>query len=481
MKAYMLAVLATALLAQDAYSQAGPCSEDLCNQKRKKIDAVCHSVGGLVYFELPDGSMCYCKCSCLEGRTLVAVDANASKEIHGIKVGETVLALQKDGTWQKSSVVYSQGTHYSPKPIYYAIYVKLENDTDLLVTPDHLFMTPAKGLVRADRLSPSDKLVDASLKPVSIQAVVAGYYKGAFHHIAVGKWDMQQVNADGHFINTKGVVSADYYLQTFAKRLDTGLSRPQVGSGQYRVMHKDALMGQAAFGLSLLKSKITIAADEFFEPYQPVKVPAGAINFLPPEYETPKAELLEPLDNSVPYEVAEYLVSNYKRSYSDVIYHVDWNDDTVNAYAWREGSTRHVALKGGLLRHRYVQVEGAGLVLAHEIGHHFGGPPQYPGENSWASCEGQADYWGAMVAQRRVWWGPFAIEQIRKGGDQLYNLFAYGLMAGNLFDLPKPKATAGICSHPSAACRLATYRTAITLDDKPACAGDPPPFQPDGK
>jgi len=81
-----------------------------------------------------------------------------------------------------------------------------------------------------------------------------------------------------------------------------------------------------------------------------------------------------------------------------------------------------------------------------------------------------------MVAQRHVWWGPYAIEQIKKGSEQLYNLFAYGLAAGNLFDKPTQFA-GGNCSHPSAACRLETYKAAITLENKPACAGDPPPGQ----
>lgn len=72
-------------------------------------------------------------------------------------------------------------------------------------------------------------------------------------------------------------------------------------------------------------------------------------------------------------------------------------------------------------------------------------------------------------------WGPYAIEQTEKGGVQLYNLFAYGLRAGNLFEMKTP-AMAGLCSHPPAACRLATYRAANRLEDKPACAGDPPDF-----
>lgn len=122
------------------------------------------------------------------------------------------------------------------------------------------------------------------------------------------------------------------------------------------------------------------------------------------------------------------------------------------------------------IRHRAVEIEGLGLVLAHEIGHHFGGAPRYP-NNPWASCEGQADYWGALVAMREVWWGGEALRQVRAGAEQLYNLFAHGLLMGlSEADAELQLAALAGCGHPPAACRRETYLAALTLDDKPACA-----------
>ena len=82
-----------------------------------------------------------------------------------------------------------------------------------------------------------------------------------------------------------------------------------------------------------------------------------------------------------------------------------WSDGTVNAYAQRSGSTYKVSMFGGLARHATITPDGFAMVVCHEIGHHIGGAPKkggWFGGSSWASNEGQADYWGAMKCMRRV-------------------------------------------------------------------------------
>jgi hypothetical protein len=78
-----------------------------------------------------------------------------------------------------------------------------------------------------------------------------------------------------------------------------------------------------------------------------------------------------------------------------------WTDGTVNAYAQRQGSTFLVSMFGGLARHSTITADGFNLVICHEIGHHIGGAPKKVG--TWASNEGQADYWGSMKCLRRMW------------------------------------------------------------------------------
>lgn len=80
-----------------------------------------------------------------------------------------------------------------------------------------------------------------------------------------------------------------------------------------------------------------------------------------------------------------------------------WDDGTVNAYAQRSGRTYKVSMFGGLARHETITPDGFALVVCHEIGHHIGGAPKKASywSSSWASNEGQADYFATLKCLRR--------------------------------------------------------------------------------
>ncbi|MBF0314512.1 MAG: hypothetical protein HQK50_13260 [Oligoflexia bacterium] len=78
----------------------------------------------------------------------------------------------------------------------------------------------------------------------------------------------------------------------------------------------------------------------------------------------------------------------------------NWDDGTVNAYASRSGNTWNVAMFGGLARHETVTPDGFALVVCHELGHHIGGAPKIR-YNTWASNEGQSDYFSSLKCLRR--------------------------------------------------------------------------------
>lgn len=82
-----------------------------------------------------------------------------------------------------------------------------------------------------------------------------------------------------------------------------------------------------------------------------------------------------------------------------------WKDGTVNAYAKQPGDgTWIVAMFGGLARHPEITEDAFATVVCHELGHHIGGAPKKKGlfASTWASNEGQADYFGVMKCLRRV-------------------------------------------------------------------------------
>lgn len=81
----------------------------------------------------------------------------------------------------------------------------------------------------------------------------------------------------------------------------------------------------------------------------------------------------------------------------------NWDDGTVNAYASRSGGTWNVHMFGGLARHEAVTSDGFALVVCHEIGHHIGGAPKKGGWfGTWATNEGQADYFATLKCLRKV-------------------------------------------------------------------------------
>lgn len=81
----------------------------------------------------------------------------------------------------------------------------------------------------------------------------------------------------------------------------------------------------------------------------------------------------------------------------------NWDDGTVNAYAQRSGKTWKVSMFGGLARHEAITDDGFALVVCHEVGHHLGGAPKKAGWfSTWATNEGQADYFATLKCLRKV-------------------------------------------------------------------------------
>lgn len=166
-----------------------------------------------------------------------------------------------------------------------------------------------------------------------------------------------------------------------------------------------------------------------------------------------------------------------------------WSDGTVNAFASRQGNTWIVQMYGGLARHGEITPDGFALVLCHEIGHHIGGLPRYTQNgNSWASNEGQSDYFAATKCLRRLWadennqdivsrmgipselktkceseWGnaedQAVCQRIGMAGLSTTRMFAV-LSAGRMpaFDTPdRTQVNTTVEKHPPYQCRLDTY------------------------
>ena len=64
----------------------------------------------------------------------------------------------------------------------------------------------------------------------------------------------------------------------------------------------------------------------------------------------------------------------------------------VNAEIVKEKNDLLIKVLGGMINHEKMNVEALQLLLCHEMGHFFGGPP-LKSRNGWSSTEGQSDYY----------------------------------------------------------------------------------------
>lgn len=160
-------------------------------------------------------------------------------------------------------------------------------------------------------------------------------------------------------------------------------------------------IGIAAFGLALAATcaaaapRTTRMTDSFL-PENTLKIPIRA---------TSAGGLTEAQFNQVIDKVEGIYSPIIAKMGGKLVVDRNWTDDTVNAYAQRQGNVYRVSMFGGLARHEAVTQDGFALVLCHELGHHLGGAPR---SSSWASNEGEADYYGNLKCLRRVFSSPGA-------------------------------------------------------------------------
>lgn len=80
-----------------------------------------------------------------------------------------------------------------------------------------------------------------------------------------------------------------------------------------------------------------------------------------------------------------------------------WTNDQVNASAQQSGNNWIINMYGGLARHEHATIDAFRAVACHEIGHHLGGAPKKSGWfGTWASNEGQSDYFATYKCMKKL-------------------------------------------------------------------------------
>lgn len=147
----------------------------------------------------------------------------------------------------------------------------------------------------------------------------------------------------------------------------------------------------------------------------------------------------------------------------------NWASPEVNAYAERRGSVCSVEFLGGFARVPDMTYGAVMDVLCHEVGHHMGGAPRYNG-GSWASCEGQSDYW-AQKCMKKILGAKVALESGLVLGRVLAS---FGGEPVPRYETPDRSLAWGVyCSHPEAQCRVDTYLAGVKRTARPKCWYNP--------
>lgn len=447
------------------------CSAAHCSGADNEINEICKGEGWPVGHPVltRDGSgPCTCTCSCLALGTPVRLPDGKYDPIESFAVGDSVAACGLSLVWGASKVMFSQGTAgVSRQP--YSVFVGY-GGRSIVVTSDHLFLAASRQLVRADRVAPGDKLMSPDGSTVLVDKVAIGLFEGGFHHIATSVTSPGP-DLDGRLLDTNGLISADYSTQLHARSgelgatlLDSTLNaRPVVGSPRYvaavgggaGVQGANAVMWSGG-GEKGTGAGIFTPAESLF-----TAVPDFACRFISDAEAAARiGEVITTWDDPLSKEWTESLLAYHRNFFPDVRFEFDWTDDTPNAYAWVSGGQRFVRILGGLVRHPALEIEGVGVVVAHELAHHYGGTPTFP---HGLSCEGQADFYGVRNVMRKVWFGDQFFDMTDRGINQMAGFF------GSPSD-PVPPPGSSNCKHPAGACRIATYRAAVSLRSKPGCA-----------
>lgn len=142
-----------------------------------------------------------------------------------------------------------------------------------------------------------------------------------------------------------------------------------------------------------------------------------------------------------------------------LVFNRKWSDPTVNADTYTSGNQFIINAYGGLARSSGMTANGYVTVTCHELGHHLGGAPLYPGEvwnGGGPSNEGESDYWATKECMKDL---GFNDNEIAAGALSTASVLA-GLGGGALPNPNTPDQSVVSRtndSHPRAQCRLDTY------------------------
>jgi len=451
-------------------------SKNFCYIKKPKIDSACHELsiesGKKIMWEVNDQT-CYCICSCLGEGTGIMLSSGQNIPIQNLTTQQQVLAAGLDLNFHAYPVeMVTHAASGTTQNTIFLTYTLGGSQKKIVVTMDQPMLVRRNGklmMIEAKTLQLADRLVDRMSNDVAIDKIDLGTYVGAFWEMATSMTPPDK-NFTGHLVVTEGIVTGDFAVTTFvdfpagvgAQLTDQDKTVPIMGTKAWRA----ANLGHVSLASDMPVNNGIFKSAALHD----VPIPAHASAFLP-TWQSALLELVAPkvgIDDSYYLQECEFLLNKlFTPSYPDIKFLFNWYSDDVNSYSWVDQGKKYVYLSGGLARIVGFEYEGIALALAHEVGHLLGKPDIGPG----VTCEGEADWYGAQIVLRNIWFGQFYFQYTKEAIKQLVQLYAYL----RLDEAKKQAAPAGDTDkfgqpYPSNACRIQTISDAMRTPDKPACA-----------
>lgn len=461
-----------------AASEIPPCQGTHCSSPdvQKHVNDVCKQngwpVGAHVLVQGPTG-WCYCTCSCLARGSLVQATANQQRQIQDFQMKDPVYAADLSFKWTELKVGDTVSTQEIGQPN--TVFVSYQGGA-LTVTADHLFLVGGRKLLTAEKLTTNDTLTSPTGASVKILTVRQGDFFGQFHNLSTNATTDPSKDPNQHLINTGGVISGDFALQThyIGGTLASDLlhheqrTRPSVGSYAYHTQfpHTEptpqAVAAAQAIGITLQTTGET-AAGIFVDRKEHDDDEADAslyeVTGFAPLHAVGVLERMPayPFSDAQRHALGDYLCTLFGAFYPQIDFRLSWYRRNVNVYAFAGDNQRpRVVVSGGFLRNKALDVSSVSLAMAFAVAN-IQADPANRGDI------GATDYNAAGVVMRKIWWDMDYITRMEAALKELTVLFTYIPIEFGFNKTPV---------YPSGQCRLDTYQAAMAAMNVPDCATD---------
>lgn len=482
------------------------CTQDHCTEAQQQNHMICYcqapylngcsganpppnccsySATSPVFVALPNGG-CYCCCGCFAFDTPVSVSETETKPIYEIQIGDQIYVAEDSSLskWGLRTVQFSSGTGpISNGSVMIRLVFGTEEKNDVLyVTQNQVFYQPGGKLIRANKLVPGvDVLVHADSSTVPILELTVGQYELGIHHVATTQ--TIATSMDGHLILAKGIVAGDYALQIINDPkyfVDDHENRPEFGTKEYLEAYRDIPEATTYRASAIPASKQKTAendredgvyreTDKKFTPFGEkgnASIPGDVHYFV---HQQQAEDILKnapqsPISSGAGTDIYNYLVKFFRGFYPEIVFYLDNENELPNAYSFNQLGVPFIVINGGLIRTKCVYFELLALVIAHEIGHLYGGDPK--AKNGY-TCEGMADFAAISAIFPYVWFGYYSYSYRSAAIAQVQTFF----------DFINPENRNGIpgnrCNYISIDCRMQSMNNAASSKLLPYCAGGP--------